>query len=51
MCIRDRSNTLLRRMNRNYTREKYLGLMKEIKAKIPDVSITTDIIIGFPRCV
>lgn len=42
------SNSLLKRMNRNYTRERYLELMNEIKTKIPDVSITTDIIIGFP---
>lgn len=42
------SNRILERMNRKYTRERYLELISEIRSKIPDVSITTDLIVGFP---
>lgn len=42
------SNRVLERMNRKYTRERYLELVHEIMAKIPDASITTDLIVGFP---
>ncbi len=42
------SNDVLKRMNRCYTREHYLELVNKIKAKIPDVSLTTDIMMGFP---
>jgi len=42
------SNRVLEVMNRNYTREHYLGLIKKIKKTIPDVSLSTDIIVGFP---
>ncbi|MBI2415134.1 MAG: tRNA (N6-isopentenyl adenosine(37)-C2)-methylthiotransferase MiaB [Candidatus Kerfeldbacteria bacterium] len=41
------NNQLLRRMNRPYTREKYLALIDAIKAGIPNVSLSTDIIVGF----
>jgi tRNA-2-methylthio-N6-dimethylallyladenosine synthase len=42
------SNKILKEMNRNYTREDYLDIIKNIKKKIPDCAITTDIIVGFP---
>ena len=42
------SSNILQRMNRRYTREKYLDLVKKIKKQIPEVSLKTDILIGFP---
>jgi tRNA-2-methylthio-N6-dimethylallyladenosine synthase len=42
------SNNILKMMNRKYTKEQYLELAERIKAEIPDISITTDIIVGFP---
>ena len=42
------SNRLLRQMNRHYTREDYLALVDRIRAAMPDISLTTDLIVGFP---
>lgn len=41
-------NEILRRMNRKYTREHYINLIKKIRAAVPGAAITTDIIVGFP---
>ncbi|MDD6095012.1 MAG: tRNA (N6-isopentenyl adenosine(37)-C2)-methylthiotransferase MiaB, partial [Clostridia bacterium] len=46
--IQSGSNDVLSRMNRKYTVEKYLEIIEKIKAWVPGVSITSDIIVGFP---
>ena len=42
------SSRILQRMNRRYDKEKYLGLVRKIRTAIPDISLTSDIIVGFP---
>lgn len=42
------SSRILKLMNRHYDKEKYLDLVSKIRAAVPDISLTTDIIVGFP---
>ena len=42
------SSRILKIMNRHYDKERYLTLVKKIKTAMPDISLTTDIIVGFP---
>lgn len=42
------SNRILKAMNRGYTKEYYLELVKKIRTRVPEASITADIIVGFP---
>ncbi|HEX9690820.1 MAG TPA: tRNA (N6-isopentenyl adenosine(37)-C2)-methylthiotransferase MiaB [Gemmatimonadales bacterium] len=46
--VQSGSTGLLRRMGRRYTREEYLGCVDRLRAAVPDLAITTDIIVGFP---
>lgn len=42
------SSAILKKMNRHYTKERYLELVRKLRAALPDISLTTDIIVGFP---
>ena len=46
--VQSGSTRILEKMNRRYTKDGYLDLVKRIKKAIPDISLTTDIIVGFP---
>ena len=46
--VQSGSNAILKRMNRKYTREQYLAIIQKLRAAIPDIEFTTDIIVGFP---
>jgi tRNA-2-methylthio-N6-dimethylallyladenosine synthase len=46
--IQSGSNRILKKMNRKYTKESYLEIIDKLKVNIPDIAITTDIIVGFP---
>ena len=46
--VQSGSTRLLENMNRRYTKEHYLALVDKLKTAIPDISLTTDIIVGFP---
>jgi len=46
--VQSGSNEVLRRMNRKYTREQYLDVIRKIKERRPEIALGTDIIVGFP---
>ncbi len=46
--VQSGSTEILKKMNRRYTKEQYLALVEKIKKAVPDISLTTDIIVGFP---
>jgi tRNA-2-methylthio-N6-dimethylallyladenosine synthase len=48
LCVQHGSNAVLGAMNRRYTRERYLELVDEIRSAMPDLSLSTDILVGFP---
>lgn len=47
--VQSGSNEVLKKMNRKYTREHYLGLIDKLRKTVPDITISTDIIVGFPE--
>lgn len=46
--IQSGSNRVLKRMNRKYTREDYLKLIEKLRIRVPGITLSTDIIVGFP---
>jgi tRNA-2-methylthio-N6-dimethylallyladenosine synthase len=48
LCVQHGSNRVLSAMNRRYTREQYLGLVRRLRSAMPDLSLSTDILVGFP---
>jgi tRNA-2-methylthio-N6-dimethylallyladenosine synthase len=48
MPLQSGSDAVLKAMRRSYRQERYLGILEQVRAAIPDAAITTDIIVGFP---
>lgn len=48
MPLQSGSDRILKAMNRNYRRKKYLSIIEALKSEVPEMAITTDIIVGFP---
>ena len=48
LCVQHGSNRILSAMNRRYTREQYLDLADRLRLAMPDLSLSTDILVGFP---
>jgi tRNA-2-methylthio-N6-dimethylallyladenosine synthase len=48
LCVQHGSNRILSGMNRGYTREQYLSLVRDLRAALPNFSLSTDILVGFP---
>jgi tRNA-2-methylthio-N6-dimethylallyladenosine synthase len=48
MPLQSGSDRILKLMNRNYRRARYLDIIGELRARVPEMGITTDIIVGFP---
>ncbi len=46
--VQSGNTEILRRMNRKYTREHYLSIIERLRAIVPDIEFTTDVIVGFP---
>lgn len=46
--IQSGSNKVLKEMNRNYTRESYIEIIKELRKAVPNIGLSTDLIVGFP---
>lgn len=48
IAVQHGSNSILKAMNRKYTREQYLLLVQKLRERIPEIQLTTDIMLGFP---
>ena len=48
MPLQSGSDAVLKAMRRSYRQERYLSIIDDVRARIPDAAITTDIIVGFP---
>ena len=48
LAVQSGSTRILKEMNRRYTREDYLDLVRRVRDRIPGIALTTDIIVGFP---
>jgi tRNA-2-methylthio-N6-dimethylallyladenosine synthase len=48
LCVQHGSNRILAAMNRRYTRERFLQLVGELRSAMPEITLSTDILVGFP---
>ncbi len=48
LCLQSGSDRILKSMNRNYNRDKFTAMVNKLREIVPDINLTTDIIVGFP---